>query len=100
MSMLTREEVLHIAQLARLGLREDEIEKFQKQLSEILSYVDKLSEVKTENIEPTLQATGLLNCFRSDVVSTEPLAAPDDLLKISRNFDETTHSILVPNVFE
>ena len=39
--MLTREQVLRIAQLARLGLRDDEIEKLQTQLSGILAYVDK-----------------------------------------------------------
>ena len=97
--MLTREQVLHIAKLARLGLREDEVEKFQTQLSGIIAYVDQLKELNTDNVEPTSQITGLVNCMRTDEVLVEPLANPDDLLNCSRNNDAQTHSILVPNVF-
>lgn len=97
--MLTREQVLKIAKLARLGITDAEVEKYQVQLSGIISYIDKLNEVNTDGIEPTSQVTGLLNCFRTDEILAEPLANPDDLLKSSRNNDESTHSILVPNVF-
>lgn len=98
--MLTREQVLHIAKLARLGLRDTEVEKFQTQLSGILAYVDKLGEVDTTGVEPTSQVTGLLNCTRNDELLLAPLADPDALLGSSRNNDEQTHSLLVPNVFE
>lgn len=65
---LTKKEVEHIAQLARLRLDDREIEKFANQLSSILDYVSQLQEVPTENISETVQVTGLENISRSDVV--------------------------------
>jgi aspartyl-tRNA(Asn)/glutamyl-tRNA(Gln) amidotransferase subunit C len=65
---LTEEEVRHVAKLAKLELGADEIEKFQKQLSEILDYVALLNEVETGKVEPTSQVTGLENVFRKDKV--------------------------------
>lgn len=65
---LTKEQVLHVAKLARLGLREDEISKFQTQLSGILDYVEMLNEVNTDGIEPTAQVTGLKNVTEEDIV--------------------------------
>jgi len=53
--MVDREWVLKIAYLARLKLREEEIELFQKQLGDILSFIDKLKELDTENVEPYIQ---------------------------------------------
>jgi aspartyl-tRNA(Asn)/glutamyl-tRNA(Gln) amidotransferase subunit C len=50
--MISKEEVKHIAKLARLGLTEEEIEKFQKDLSSILGYIEKLKEVDVSKIEP------------------------------------------------
>ncbi len=51
--MLNKEEVKHIAKLARLGLTESEIEKYQKELSSILDYIEKLKEVDVSEAEPT-----------------------------------------------
>lgn len=65
---LTKEEVLHIAKLARLELKEEEVEKFRTQLSEILEYVGQLQKVKTEGVEPISQITGLENVMREDLV--------------------------------
>lgn len=67
-SMLSDEQIQHIAKLARLGLKKGEPEKFSRQLSEILSYVDQLKEVETDNVDPTLQVTGLQNVTRKDEV--------------------------------
>ncbi len=53
--MVDREWVLKIAYLARLKLREEEIELFQKQLGDILAFIDKLKELDTENVEPYIQ---------------------------------------------
>jgi len=53
--MVDREWVIRIAKLARLELKEEEIEKFQKQLSDILNFVDQLKELDTENVEPYIQ---------------------------------------------
>ncbi len=66
---LTKEEVLHIAKLARLELKEEEVEKFRTQLSEILEYVGQLSKVDTKGIEPISQITGLQNVVREDRVA-------------------------------
>jgi len=77
MSNLSREEVRHIAKLARLKLTEEEVEKFQQQLSEVLDYIEVLNELETKDIEPTAQVTGLENVFREDEVtpSLEPRQA-------------------------
>lgn len=65
---LTKDEVLHIAKLARLELKEEEVEKFRTQLSEILEYVGQLQKVDTKGIEPIAQITGLQNVVREDLV--------------------------------
>lgn len=59
MAKLTKKEVEHVAKLARLGLSSDEKKKFEKELSDILDFVEKLNEVKTDKVEPTAQVTGL-----------------------------------------
>lgn len=70
MSSLTRNEVIHIAKLAKLTLTEAEIAKFQKQLLEILNYIDELNEVETKGISPTSQTTQISNVAREDKVNT------------------------------
>ena len=67
-NMLTREEVEHIAMLARLGLTEEEKVIFGEQLSSILDYMRALSEVDTSNIPPTAQVIHLQNVMRADEV--------------------------------
>ena len=64
--MISKQEVQHIAKLARLGLTEKEIEKYQKELSLILDYVEKLKEVDTSGIEPTSHSILIENVMRSD----------------------------------
>lgn len=66
--ILTIEKVKHVAMLAKLGLSDADISKFQKQLLEIVEFVGKVSEVNTKNVEPTSQVTGLENIFREDKV--------------------------------
>ncbi len=68
-SKLTKNQVRHIAKLANLSLTEKEVAKFQKQLSEILDYVEVLNELNTKKVEPTSQVTGLENVFREDKTS-------------------------------
>jgi len=63
---LSEKEVEHVAGLANLKLSRQEISKFQKQLSEVLNYVEILKEVKAKDVEPTSQVTGLENVFRED----------------------------------
>ncbi len=63
---LTPEEVRHIATLARVGLSDDEVQRFQSQLSEILDYFRRLQEVETENVPPTAQTLAMQNILRED----------------------------------
>jgi len=64
--MLTDKEVKHIAGLARIQLTESEQDKFKKDLSSILGYIDTLKKVDTESVEPLYQVTGLENAVRPD----------------------------------
>lgn len=64
--MLSKDEVKHIAELARIGLSEDEIEKYQKDLSAILDWVEQLKEVDVEGVEPTAHIIGMKNSLRED----------------------------------
>ena len=66
---LSREEVLHIALLARLGLTEAEVGKFREQLSDILENFEILQQVDTTGIPPTAQSISLENVMRSDEVA-------------------------------
>lgn len=66
--MLSKEEVQHIAKLARLGLTEDEVGKFQKDLSSILDYIEKLKEVDVRNVSPESHAIEIENVEREDEV--------------------------------
>ena len=66
--MLSREEVLHIARLARLGITDDDVEKFRVQLSDILGNFEALKQLDTTQTPPTAQSIPLENVMRSDVV--------------------------------
>lgn len=59
-------DVKHIAKLANLPLKDGESEKFEKQLSEILTYIETLNKLDTSIVEPTAQVTGLKNVLRKD----------------------------------
>jgi len=63
---LSREEVQHIALLARLGLSETEVEKFKLQLSDILENFEILKQADTSNLPPTAQSIALQNVLRPD----------------------------------
>jgi len=80
MSGLTREDVLKLARLSRLRLSDEEIEKYQVELSELIEYVEQLKNVDTDDVEPTNQVTGLKNVWREDEVKDYGFT-PDDLLK-------------------
>ena len=65
---LNREEVKHIALLARLGLTEDDVEKFREQLSNILDNFEILKQVDTSGVPPTSHPVALRNVLRDDEV--------------------------------
>jgi aspartyl-tRNA(Asn)/glutamyl-tRNA(Gln) amidotransferase subunit C len=65
--LLTRDQVEHVANLAKLGLTEEEIELYRKQLSAILEYAAILQQLDTEAISPTATVFPLCNVMRADV---------------------------------
>ncbi len=65
---LTPEEVLHVAELARLSLAPAEVEIFTRQLNDILAYVEKLQELDTTGVAPLAHVIPVFNAFREDEV--------------------------------
>jgi aspartyl-tRNA(Asn)/glutamyl-tRNA(Gln) amidotransferase subunit C len=63
---LTREEVLHVAKLARVGVTDDDVTKFQHQLSNILDHFNALSEIDTTDVPPTTQSLPVENVMAED----------------------------------
>ena len=75
---LSREEVLRIARLARLGLTDAEIDKMREQLSDLLENFEILQQVDTADVPPTAQSIALQSVMRDDEVA--PSLPPDDIL--------------------
>jgi aspartyl-tRNA(Asn)/glutamyl-tRNA(Gln) amidotransferase subunit C len=83
---ISREEVLHVARLARLELSEDEIERFQGQLSAILDAVSKVSELDLSDVPPTSHPLELSNVWAED--EPRPCLTVDEALANAPDRDE------------
>ena len=70
---ISTDDVKHIARLARIELRDDELEKFRRDLNKVLGYIEVLKTVDTSGVEPLAQVTGLENAFREDKVEESGL---------------------------
>jgi aspartyl-tRNA(Asn)/glutamyl-tRNA(Gln) amidotransferase subunit C len=68
MTQISRDDVLHLAQLSSLALSDTEIDNLQGDIGAILEYVAKLSELDTSGVEPTYQVTDLENVWRTDSI--------------------------------
>ena len=66
MARITKEEVLHVARLARLELSDDDVAKFQEQLSDILAAVSKVSELDLTDVPPTAHPLAIENAWAED----------------------------------
>jgi len=75
---LNREEVLHIARLARVDLTEAEITRYSEQLSDLLEHFEVLQQVDTTDVPPTAQSIELRSVMREDRI--EPSLPPEDVL--------------------
>ncbi len=64
--MIDRDQVLHVARLARLRLSDDEVERMASELSTVLEHVDRISELDLEDVEPTSHVVELENVLRPD----------------------------------
>ncbi len=94
MAKLSKDDVLKLARLARLQLSDEDVEKFQTEISSILGYVEQLQKLNLGGLEPTSQVTGLTNVMRADTeinygVSTKELlknapATKDGHIKVKR----------------
>lgn len=78
MTAITRAEVAHLAKLARLDLREDELDHFAAQLDVIIGAVARVGEVAADDIPPTSHSLPLTNVFRENVVA--PTLTPQEAL--------------------
>jgi aspartyl-tRNA(Asn)/glutamyl-tRNA(Gln) amidotransferase subunit C len=94
--MITREDVEHVAELARLELTAAEKEQFSAQLNSILTYIEKLSELNTTDVEPTSHVLPMSNIFRDDEV--RPSLDRDRVLQ---NAPQESHFFFkVPRIIE
>jgi aspartyl-tRNA(Asn)/glutamyl-tRNA(Gln) amidotransferase subunit C len=91
---ITKEQVLYVANLARLKLDETSIETFSRQLATILEYMETLDQVSTEGISPTSHAIFLTNAFRKDA-ETEHL---DRKSALDNAPEKEEGSFLVPKI--
>ncbi len=95
---ISRAQVQHIAELARLKLSEEEIDRMTQQLSAILDYAARLQELDTEAISPTASVVPLQNVMRDDVVT--PSLPRDDVLLNAPDKDEHGEFFRVRAIFK
>jgi aspartyl-tRNA(Asn)/glutamyl-tRNA(Gln) amidotransferase subunit C len=94
MSAIAREEVQRIAALARLSLAEAEVDRLQRELAAILSYVETLAAVDTAGVEPTAHVIPLATPLRDDV----PEAPMDPALAVADAPEASGSAFVVPKV--
>ncbi|MDO8559375.1 MAG: Asp-tRNA(Asn)/Glu-tRNA(Gln) amidotransferase subunit GatC [bacterium] len=85
--MITKKEVQHTANLARIGVTEAEIEKFQKDISSVLAYVDKLKKLDLAGVEPTSHPVKIENVTRKDEAKPWPQRLLPGFLKVKSIFN-------------
>ncbi len=93
---ISRDQVIYVAQLARLSLPEEQIEMYQGQLDQILEYIDRLNKVDTSNIEPTSHVIPITNVLREDEVK-DSLPVGEALANAPQ---KESFSFYVPKVIE
>jgi aspartyl-tRNA(Asn)/glutamyl-tRNA(Gln) amidotransferase subunit C len=91
--VIDRDQVLHVARLARLKLTEDELERMAGELSGILEHVDRISELDLDGVEPTSHVIALENILRPD--EPRPSWDRDDMLE--RAPDPASGAFRVPS---
>jgi aspartyl-tRNA(Asn)/glutamyl-tRNA(Gln) amidotransferase subunit C len=64
--MLDREQVLHVARLARLDMSDDEVERMSVELSKVLDHIEKIRELDLEGVPPTSHVIDVVNALRAD----------------------------------
>ena len=82
---LTKEDILHIAKLANLSLTNEEVEKYMKQLSETIKYVENLDELDTSNVMPTSHSTNVTNVYFEDGTQNTRQFTREEALQNAKN---------------
>ena len=93
---ITKEEINHVAHLARLEMPAEAVGKFADQIGQILEYVDTLNAIDTTGIAATSHATDLTNAFREDTVHAH--IKPEDALANAP--EKENGNFIVPRVIE
>jgi aspartyl-tRNA(Asn)/glutamyl-tRNA(Gln) amidotransferase subunit C len=93
---LTREEVKHVAALARLELSSEEEVALTDQLDKILQYMEKLNQLDTTGVEPAIHTAEIMNAFREDKVTT--LSSGETLLSNAPALEKSF--LKVPKIIE
>ena len=93
---ITKDEVLRTAELARLEITDDELERFSEQLGHILEYIEGLNELDTTDIEPTSHVLDLSTHLREDVV--KQIITTDQALRNAPQSED--NFFVVPKVIE
>jgi len=87
MAELSREEVQHVARLARMALPDEELQRVGSELNRILGHFNRLQELDTDEVEPTSHAIPMTNVFREDEVG-ESLPTDDVIANAPERSDE------------
>jgi aspartyl-tRNA(Asn)/glutamyl-tRNA(Gln) amidotransferase subunit C len=91
--MIDRDQVLHVAKLARLKVTDDEVDRMAEELSKILEHVETMNELDLEGVEPTSHVIALENVLRRD--EPRPSWSRDDVLE--RAPDPASGAFRVPS---
>lgn len=92
--MIDRDQVLHVARLARLELGEEELERMAGELSGILEHVERIASLNLEGVEPTTHVVALENVLRAD--EPEPSLARELALEQAPDPDEGAFRVPSP----
>lgn len=95
MTQISRDDVLHLAQLSSLQLTDNEIDTLRTDIANILGYVEQLGELDTAGVEPTYQVTDLENVWRKDEVIDDGISR-EELLALAPA--SANNSVKVPKV--
>ncbi|WP_082235197.1 Asp-tRNA(Asn)/Glu-tRNA(Gln) amidotransferase subunit GatC [Halobacillus massiliensis] len=96
MSRISKEEVKHVAHLARLAITEEEADMFTKQLDDIITYAEQLNELDTEGVKPTTHVLDIKNVMRKD--EPKKWIEKEDALKNAP--DQQDGQFKVPSILE
>ena len=94
MTTISTSDIQHLASLSSLALADNEVDGLRQDLEKIITYIEKLKELDTTDVEPTYQVTGLENVWREDEIQND--VDRDELLKLAP--EQKDFQVKVPKV--